>query len=69
MAAREHRETHNVEQTKKMIPLVAQHVSKLVFGVNIFDFDLRFQVNSVEQPVKGNSVGFWIRVSLLDFAL
>ena len=27
------------------------------FGVNIFDSDLLFQVNSVEQPIKRNSVG------------
>ena len=46
-----------------MVPLVTRetlfgkHVSKLVFGVNIVDLDLRFQVNSVEQPVKRKSVG------------
>ena len=62
MAARENRETHHVEQTKKMVPLVTREtlfrlsVSKLVFGVHIFDFDLRFLVNSVEQPIKRNSV-------------
>ena len=33
------------------------HVSKLVFGVNIFDLDLWLQVSSVEQPIKRNSVG------------
>ena len=27
------------------------------FGVNIFDLDLWFQVDSVEQPIKSNSVG------------
>ena len=90
MAAREHRETHYVAQTEKMIPLVTQklslvrmsaeklimlkqtvkvvpfitgedafgqQVSQLVAGVNIIDLDLRFQVNSVEQPIKSNSVG------------
>ena len=56
MAAREHREIQNVEQTKKMVPFVTcetlfgQHVSELAFGVNKFDLDLRFQVDSVEQP-------------------
>ena len=46
MAARQHRETHDVEQTKKMIPLItceitcSQHVCGLVFGVSIFDLDL-----------------------------
>ena len=62
MAAREHRVIHNVEQTKKMIPLitceapVGQHVSEFVFGVNMFDLDLWFYIDSVEQPVKCNSV-------------
>ena len=62
MAARKHRENHNVEQTEKMIPLVTRktpfgwNVSKLVFGVNTFDLDLWFQINSVEQPIKRNSV-------------
>ena len=54
MAAREHRETHNVEQTKKMIPFVtrktsfSQDVGDLAFGVNIFDFDLGFLIDAVE---------------------
>ena len=45
MAAGKHREIHDVEQTKKMVPLITreitfgQHVSKLVLGVNIFDLD------------------------------
>ena len=48
---------------KKMVPLVTretlfgQHVIKLILGVHIFDVDLRFQVDSVEQPIKRNSVG------------
>ena len=63
MAARKHRKTHVVEQTEKVVPLIAgeidfrQHVCELVFGVNICDLDLGVQVNSVEQPVKSNSVG------------
>ena len=46
MAAREHRKTHNVEPTEKMIPLITgeigfrQQISELVFRVNIFDSDL-----------------------------
>ena len=53
----------NVKQTQKMIPLIAceipfgQDVCELVFGVNVFDLDLRFQVHSVEQLIKSNSVG------------
>ena len=48
---------------KMMIPLITckisfgQHVSKLVFGVNVLDLDRWFQVDSVEQPIKRNSVG------------
>ena len=63
MAAREHQETHYVDQTRKMVPLVTRenlfgwHVSKFVFGVNILDLDLWFQVDSVEQPIIRNSVG------------
>ena len=63
MATRMHRETHNIEQTQKVIPLIpretsfGQNVSELVFGVNIFDLDLGFQIDSVEQPVKSNFVG------------
>ena len=42
MAGGKHREIHDVEQTKKMVPLITremtfgQHVSKLVLCVNIF---------------------------------
>ena len=46
-----------------MIPFVTceiafgWHVGKLVFGVNIFYLDLWFSIDSVEQPIKRNSVG------------
>ena len=45
MVAGKHRENHDVEQTKKMVPLITceitfgQHVSKSVLDVNIFDMD------------------------------
>ena len=45
MAARKHREIHDVEQTKKMVPFVTrettfgQHVRKWVLGINICDLD------------------------------
>ena len=45
MAAGTHRDIHDVEQTKEMVPLTTretlfgQHVSELVFGVNTFDLD------------------------------
>ena len=45
MAAGKHREVHDVEQKKKMVPFITrvttfgQPVRKLVLGVNIFDLD------------------------------
>ena len=36
---------------------LAQYVCELVFGVNVFDLDFRVQIDSIEQPVKSNSVG------------
>ena len=64
MAAREHRKTHDVDQTDKTIPLITseiafrQHVCELVFGVRIFDLDFWIQVDSVKQPIKrDDSVG------------
>ena len=36
-----------------------QDVSELVFGVNKFDLDFGFQVDSVKQPIKSNSVSSW----------
>ena len=33
------------------------HVCELVFGVNVFDLDFGIQIDSIEQPVKSNSVG------------
>ena len=62
LAARMRRKTHDIKQTQKMIPLISrensggQNVSKLVFGVSIFGLDLGFQVDSVKQPIKSNSV-------------
>ena len=71
MAAREHWEIHNVEQTEKMIPLITfetsfgQHVSELFFGVNIFDLDFWLPMDSVYKQEQ--LCEFWTRVSLLDF--
>ena len=53
----------NVKQTQKMIPFLTceislgSHVCELVFGVNIFDLDFLVQIDSIEQPIKSNSVG------------
>ena len=63
MAARKHREMHDVKQSAKMKPVITgeitfrQHVSKLVFGVNIFDLDQCIQIDSVKQPIQRDSVG------------
>ena len=46
-----------------MIPFITceislgQYVCELVFGVNVFDLDLGIQIDSIKQPIKGNSVG------------
>ena len=42
----------DIEQTKKIIPCV-----EFVFGVNIIDLVLGFQIDPVEQTIKSNSVG------------
>ena len=53
----------NVKQTQKMSPFITceislgQYVCELVFGVNVFDFDFGVQIDSIEQPIKSNSVG------------
>ena len=63
MAARNHREFHDVQQSEKMVPLITcqttfgQHVCELVSGVNIFDLDFGVPIDSIEQPIKRNSVG------------
>ena len=62
MAGGKHQEIHDVEETKKMVPLITremtfgQHVSKLVLGVNILDLDLVVQIYSVKQSILRNSV-------------
>ena len=53
----------NVKLTPKMIPFVTCEISfckdlrELVFGVDVFDLDFGVQINWIEQPIKGNSVG------------
>ena len=53
----------NVKQTQKFIPFITcevslrQYVCELVFGVNVFDLDFGVQIDSIEQPIKSNSVG------------
>ena len=53
----------NAKQTQKMIPFnkcevsSGQYVCELVFGVDVFDLDFGVQIDSIEQPIKSNSVG------------
>ena len=57
------REIHDVKQIQQMIPLITceipfgQNVCELVLGVDVFDLDFGVQFNSIEQPIKRNSVG------------
>ena len=45
-----------------MIPFVTreisfgQNVGKLVIGIDVLDLDFRVQIDSIEQPIKSNSV-------------
>ena len=54
----------NIEQGQQMIPFITceiplcQDVCKLILGVDVFDLDFWIQINSIEQPIKSNSVGF-----------
>ena len=53
----------DVEQTQKMIPFITceiflcQYVCDLFFDVNVIDLDLEVHIDSMKQPIKGNSVG------------
>ena len=53
----------NVKQIQQMIPFVTcgislgKYVCELVFGFNVFDLDFGVQIDSIEQPIKSNSVG------------
>ena len=67
----------DIEQLKKMVPLITYEISILleclrvdVFGVNVTNLDLGVQINPVKQPIKSNSVGarhmFHRRTSTFD---
>ena len=55
----------NIEQTKKIVPLITceisfgQNLCELMFGANVTDFDFGVQIDSVKQPIQSNSVGPW----------
>ena len=52
----------NVKQIQQMIPFITcetsfgQNLSKLVFGVDVFDLDFGIQINWIKQSIKCNSV-------------
>ena len=35
---------------------LGQFVSEMVFGIDVFDLDFGVNINSIEQPIKHNSV-------------
>ena len=53
----------DINQIQQMIPFITceipfrQNVCELVFGVDVFDLDFGIQIDSIEQPIKRNSVG------------
>ena len=53
----------DVKQTQKMVPFITcevslgQYVCELVFSVDVLDLDFWVQIDSIEQPIKRNSVG------------
>ena len=52
----------NIKQSQQMIPFITceihlcQDVCKLVLGVDVFDLDLGDKIDSIEQPIKLNSM-------------
>ena len=53
----------NIKHGQQMIPFITceipfcQDVCELVFGVNVFDWDLGIQIDLIEQHIKSNTVG------------
>ena len=53
----------DVKQTQQMIPFITCEIpfvkmsASWFFGVDVFDLDFGVQINSIEQPIKSNSVG------------
>ena len=71
VSAREHRETHHVEQTEKVIPLVTRKTPLVrmsagwFFGVNIFDLDLGFKNCFCRTTNQAQLCGFLTRVLIV----
>ena len=64
MAAGKHREIHDVQQSKKITPLITRETAfkstsstSWFFGVNIFDLDLGFQTDSVKKNKQAQLCG------------
>ena len=74
MTARECRKVHDIQQAKKMVPLITreasfdQHVSKLVFGANIFNLILGSKLILANNH-QAQLCGSLTHVSSLDFFL
>ena len=53
----------DIKQGQRVIPFITceiplcQDVCELVFRVDVFDLDFGARINSIEQPIKSNSVG------------
>ena len=75
MATREHREIHDVQQTKKMIPFVTRKNFLLLgcrrvgFWCQHSWFGFLLLTWSCRTTNQAQICGFWTRVSLLDFVL
>ena len=54
---------HYVEKMQQIVPLITreaafcQNVGELILGFDVLHLNLRFQLYSVKQPIKRNSVG------------
>ena len=52
----------DIKQGQQMIPLITcdvpfrQDVCELVLGVDVFDLDFWVKIDSIEQPIKSNSM-------------
>ena len=51
-----------IQQGQQIIPFITceiplcQDVCKLILGVDVFDLNLRVKIDSIEQPIKSNSM-------------
>ena len=57
LSAAERAEMADVEQMKKIVPIVTCNVCELMFGVDVPNLNLGMQKNPIKQPIQSNSVG------------